>query len=50
MIKSQGDKIRRIKQGKSEEGDRPVEDEVASLKALKEELDALTKSLAGVAI
>jgi len=51
MIKSQGDKIRRIKQGgEAEEGDRAVEDEVASLKALKEELDALTKSLAGVSI
>ncbi|GAA5936329.1 hypothetical protein JCM3775_006466 [Rhodotorula graminis] len=51
LIKSQGDKIRRIKQGgEAHEGDRAVEDEVASLKALKEELDALTKSLAGVSI
>ncbi|BGP49082.1 methionine--tRNA ligase mes1 [Rhodotorula kratochvilovae] len=50
VIKAQGDKIRRIKQGKAEEGDRAIEDEVASLKALKEELDALTKSLAGVSI
>ncbi|EMS24164.1 methionyl-tRNA synthetase [Rhodotorula toruloides NP11] len=48
QIKAQGDKVRRIKQGQAEEGDRAVEDEVVALKALKEELAALAKSLADV--
>lgn len=55
QIKVQGDKIRRLKSGAAEpeaatEGGevKSVEDEVAMLKALKEELAALSKSLADV--
>ena len=55
QIKAQGDKIRRLKSGAAEpepatEGGevKTVEDEVAILKALKEELAALSKSLADV--
>lgn len=55
QIKAQGDKIRRLKSGAAEpepatEGGevKSVEDEVAMLKALKEELAALSKSLADV--
>ncbi|GAA5972643.1 hypothetical protein JCM8115_006458 [Rhodotorula mucilaginosa] len=55
QIKAQGDKIRRLKSGAAEpepatEGGevKTVEDEVAMLKALKEELAALSKSLADV--
>ncbi|GAA6064598.1 hypothetical protein JCM10212_000509 [Sporobolomyces blumeae] len=48
QIKAQGEKVRRIKMGNPEEGDRPVEDEVAHLKALKEEMKALEDQLMGV--
>lgn len=57
QIKQQGDKIRRLKSGEAApepatEGAevKSVEDEVATLKALKEELAALSKALAGVQI
>lgn len=55
QIKQQGDKIRQLKSGAAQpvpatEGAevKSVEDEVATLKALKEELAALSKSLADV--
>ncbi|GAA5824514.1 hypothetical protein JCM11251_000454 [Rhodosporidiobolus azoricus] len=50
QVKVQGEKVRRIKGGKAEEGDGAFEDELAKLKALKEELDALAKSLADTQI
>lgn len=49
-IKEQGDKIRRIKQGDKQDGDASLEEELARLKVMKEEVDALAKSLGGVQI
>ncbi|GAA5881560.1 hypothetical protein JCM1840_003442 [Sporobolomyces johnsonii] len=48
QIKVQGEKVRRIKTGKPEAGDGNVEDEVAQLKALKEELKLLETKLTGL--
>ncbi|GAA5958918.1 hypothetical protein JCM21900_005411 [Sporobolomyces salmonicolor] len=48
QIKVQGEKVRRIKTGKPEAGDGNVDDEVAQLKALKEELKLLETKLMGL--
>ena len=50
QIKVQGEKVRRVKTGKAEEGDGSVEDEVAHLKALKEEMKLLEDQLLSVAL
>lgn len=50
QIKVQGEKVRRVKTGKPEEGDRSVEEEVAQLKAMKEEMKLLEDQLLAVAL
>ncbi|BGP17073.1 hypothetical protein JCM10213_006897 [Rhodosporidiobolus nylandii] len=50
QIKEQGERVRRVKQGKQQDGDGSFEDELAKLKVLKEEMEALTKALAGTEI
>ncbi|GAA5989963.1 hypothetical protein JCM11641_002929 [Rhodosporidiobolus odoratus] len=46
QIKVQGERVRRVKTGKREEGDASFDEELAKLKVLKEEMEALTKALA----
>ncbi|GAA5913026.1 methionine--tRNA ligase MES1 [Sporobolomyces salmoneus] len=50
QIKVQGEKVRRVKTGKPEQGDGSVEDEVKCLKALKEEMKLLEDQLLAVAL
>ncbi|GAA6005513.1 hypothetical protein JCM11491_003668 [Sporobolomyces phaffii] len=50
QIKVQGEKVRRVKTGKAVEGDGSIEDEVAHLKALKEEMKLLEDQLLAVAL
>lgn len=50
QIKVQGEKVRRVKTGKAEEGDGSIEDEVAHLKALKEEMKLLEDQLLGTTL
>ncbi|GAA5852961.1 hypothetical protein JCM8547_004749 [Rhodosporidiobolus lusitaniae] len=49
-VDAQAEKVRRIKAGKKEEGDGEFADELAKLRALKDEVEALAKGLAGTQI
>jgi methionyl-tRNA synthetase len=51
-VEKQAEKVRRIKAGKREEADGKAsfEDELVKLRALKDEVDALAKGLAGTTI